>query len=396
MQIETPRWAVPLLEPKRYKGAKGGRSSGKSHFFAESLVERLVYAPDTQWVCIREIQKSLRFSAKKLVESKIGALGVGHLFEVTREEIRRPGRRGLVIFQGMQDHTADSIKSLEGFDGAWCEEAQSLSARSVELLVPTIRKDGSELWFSWNPDQPDDAVEGVFQDNDDATLVHVNYTDNPWCPEVMRKQAEWQRKSDYERYSHIWLGGYNTKSEAQVFAGRWRVDEFEPGPDWDGPYQGLDFGFAQDPTRFVRCWIHNNRLFIEYDTGSVGLDIDRTLPLVCGEVADAPKYTTRADSARPETISYLRRHGWPTIQGVKKWPGSVEDGVEHLKSYDEIVIHVRCKAMQEEARLYSYKIDKRSGDILPKLEDDHNHCWDAVRYALQPLIANNPVIFEAL
>jgi phage terminase large subunit len=354
---------------------------------AELLVEEHVYNPDQQSVCVREVQKSLKFSAKKLVEDKIRAMGVAYLFDITLTEIRRIGGHGIIIFQGMMDHTADSIKSLEGFDRAWCEESQSLSHRSIELLVPTIRKPGSELWFSWNPEQPDNAVETLFKDNPDAILVHVNYDDNPWCPEEMIKLAEWQRRVDYERYAHIWLGGYNTKSESQIFK-NWRVDEFEPGTGWDGPYQGLDFGFSADPTAYVRCWINENTLYIDQDCGRVGLELDDTTRYIADHDPDAHKHVTRADSARPESISYLRRHGMPNVIGVEKWPGSVEDGVEHIKTYDEIVIHTRCKAMQEEARLYSYKIDKRSGDILPKIGDNHNHRWDAVRYALSPLIRN--------
>src|SRR5690625_2615548 len=162
LDVPTPRWAVPLLQPSRYKAAHGGRASGKSNFFAVLLVEEHTRLPDLQSVCIREIQRSLKFSAKKLIEQKIRDLGVSHLFDITLTEIRRVGGQGLIIFEGMQDHTADSIKSLEGFDRAWVEEAQSLSHRSLELLIPTIRKDGSELWFSWNPDQPEDAVEGLF------------------------------------------------------------------------------------------------------------------------------------------------------------------------------------------------------------------------------------------
>ena len=394
LQIATPRWAVPLLEPSRYKGAKGGRASGKSHFMAEMLVEEHVRDKDLQSVCIREIQKSLKFSAKKLVEDKIRALGVAHLFDITLTEIRRVDGQGIIIFQGMQDHTADSIKSLEGFDRAWVEEAQSLSARSMELLIPTIRNDGSELWFSWNPDQPDDPVETLFKDNPDGVLVHVNYDDNPWCPKVMKQQADWQRRVDFERFNHIWLGGYNTKSDAQVFKGRWRVDEFEPQPGWDGPYYGLDFGFSADPTCFVRCWIAGNTLYIDQDAGRVELDLDDTAGFITRHDPEAKRHVIRADSARPESVSYLRRHGLPRTEGVKKWPGSVEDGIEHLKTYDEIVIHTRCKDMQEEARLYSYAIDKRTGDILPKIEDDHNHRWDAVRYALAPLIKKQDFVFD--
>ena len=387
LQIQTPRWAVPLLGPSRIKGAKGGRSSGKSHFMAELLVEEHVTNPDQQSVCVREVQKSLKFSAKKLVEDKIRALGVSHLFDITLTEIRRIGGHGIIIFQGMMDHTADSIKSLEGFDRAWCEESQSLSYRSIELLVPTIRKPGSELWFSWNPDQHDDAVETLFINNPEAILVQVNYDENPWCPEEMIKLADWQLRTDYERYVHIWLGGYNTKSESQVFK-NWRVDEFDPDASFGSPMYGMDFGFANDPTCFVRCFVKENTLYIDQDAGRVGLELDDTGEFIKDADPDAASHVMRADSARPESISYLKRHGLPKLTGVEKWPGSVEDGVEFIKSFDEIVIHSRCKDMQEEARLYSYKVDKRTGDIQPKIEDKNNHLFDSTRYALSPLIRN--------
>lgn len=385
LQIQTPRWSLPLLGHSRYKGAKGGRSSGKSHFMAEALVEEHVTHPDLQSVCIREIQRSLKFSAKKLVEDKIRALKVSHLFEITLTEIRRVDGHGVIIFQGLQDHTADSIKSLEGFDIAWAEEAQSLSDRSIELLIPTIRKPGSELWFSWNPEQADDPVERLFNENPDSVLVHVNYHENPWCPDEMHKLAQWQRRVDYERYAHIWEGGYNTKSDAQVFK-NWRVDEFTPDESFGDPLYGLDFGFAADPSCFVRCWIKANTLYIDMDAGRVGLELDDTAKFFKQYDQWIERYVIRADSARPESISYLKRHGLPMMAGVKKWPGSVEDGVEYIKSFDEVVIHTSCKEMQEEARLYSYKVDKRTGDIQPIIKDDNNHRWDAVRYALQPLI----------
>ena len=387
LNLETPRWAVPLLSPARYKGAKGGRSSGKSHFMAEMLVEEHVYNQDQQSVCIREIQKSLKFSAKKLVEDKIRAMGVIHLFDITLTEIRRKGAEGIIIFQGMQDHTADSIKSLEGFDRAWVEEAQSMSHRSLELLIPTIRNDGSEIWFSWNPDQPTDAVEQHFTENEDATLVHVNYIDNPWCPYVMLKEAKRMMKKDVEKYDHIWAGGFNKKSKSRIFQNA-RVDDFEAGSDWSGPYQGMDFGFSQDPSTCVKCWIYSDTLYIEYDGGQVGLDLDKTTDFFKDAIPGIEHNAIRADSARPESISYLSRHGLSRIEGVKKWPGSVEDGIEHIKSYNEVVIHSRCKGTQDEARMYSYVVDKKSGDITDRIEDKNNHYWDAIRYALQPMIKN--------
>lgn len=400
LDIDTPRWSLPLLtENIRYLGAKGGRSSGKSHWFAERLVEMAVADPDLQWVCIREIQKSLKFSAKKLVEDKIRKLDVAHLFDIQRDEIHRKGGTGIIIFQGMQDHTADSIKSLEGFDGAWVEEAQSLSARSLELLDPTIRKDGSQLWFSWNPEQPSDAVEQLFRETgvnpssaandaqygDDCVLVHVNYLDNPWCPRASLKQANRLKHKDYEKYQHIWLGGYNTKSKAQVFSGYWRVDEFEPQPHWDGPYQGMDFGFAEDPTVSVRCWIGDGRVWVEYDDGRSSLDLDETADYFKARIPNFEDYETKADNARPESISHLKKNGLPRIRAVEKWNGSVKDGIEWLKSFDEIVVHSRCKHMIEEARLYSYKTNK-AGEILSDVVDSDNHRWDAVRYAFHKLI----------
>lgn len=412
LAAQTPEWAEPLLAPRRIKGAKGGRSSGKSHFFAEDLILLLVEDPNQQWVCIREIQKSLKFSAKKTLEGKIRKLGVSHLFDIRETEIRRRGGDGLLIFQGMQDHTADSIKSLEGFDGAWVEEAQSMSKRSLELLEPTIRKPGSQIWFSWNPDQPDDAVEQLFNDmladvkpsrvngvqvweTEACVLVHVNYTDNPWCPKEMKQLAARQRRRDYERYVHIWLGGFNTKSEKQIFQGLWRVDDFVPQHDWEGPFQGGDFGFAKDPSCAVRCWIHDNVLYIEYDSGKTGLELDEHADFFKKAIPGFERFPSRWDSARPESIAYLRKPTdpegrpkscLPRAKAVVKWPGSVKDGIEFIKTFDEIVIHTRCVEMQEEARLYSYKVIKRSGDITDEPEDEYDHRWDSVRYALAPLI----------
>lgn len=400
LDIPTPAWALPLLAPARYKGAKGGRGSGKSHFFAEAAVEEMVADPDLRFVCIREVQRSLRYSAKALVESKIRALGVGHLFEVLQSEIRRRGGHGVMIFEGMQDHTADSLKSLEGFHRAWVEESQSLSKRSLDLLLPTIRADESEIWFSWNPADPADPVDQLFQDlagdafprspgsavDDGFSLVHVNYQQNPFCPPALLEEAARMRAVDTEAYEHIWGGQYDEKSDAKVLAGKYRIDEFEPGRDWDGPYHGADWGFAQDPTTLVRCWVHDDRLWIEREAYKVGLEIDDTPAHWRLQVPGSERHVVRADSAQPASISYMRRHGFPRTESVKKWSGSVEDGIRHLRQYDEIVIHPRCTHAAEEARLYSYKVDKRTGDVLPEIVDAHNHIWDSVRYALEPLI----------
>lgn len=386
--VPTPRWALPLLPHRQYKGGRGGRASGKSHFFAERMVEHSVADPHFSGVCLREVQRSLRYSAKRLVDAKIRNLGVAHLFDVRDNEIRRKGGSGVIIFQGMQDHTADSIKSLEDFSVAWYEEAQRMSLRSRDLLLPTIeRVPDSELWFSWNPDQPDDPVEDLLVANpiDDSVTVTVNYGQNPFRDDGVDKAASRAQRRDPDSYPHIWLGEYNTKSDDQVLAGKWRVDEFEPEDDWDGPYFGEDFGFSTDPGTLMEVYIHGNTLYVYHETYAHGIETDH-LPAFHARNPRAKGRVIRADNARPENISYLNRHGWPRVEAVRKWPGSVEDGISKLRGFDEIVIHVQCPHTAEEARLWKYKRDRLTDEVLPTLIDKHNHTWDAIRYAIEPLI----------
>jgi len=389
LEIPTPEWAEPLLPPARYKGAKGGRASGKSQFFAGLLVEESVANPDLRSVCIREVQRSLKFSAKSLIEKKIREFGVEGEFNILEREIRRRGGRGIIIFEGMQDHTADSLKSLEGFGRAWVEEAQNLSKRSMELLLPTIREPGSEIWFSWNPDQPTDPVDTLFSDlasDPDAVVVHVTYRQNPFCPEESRKDAARSLATDPDAHEHIWLGGYNKRSQARVLAGIWVSYDFEPGEDWDGPYYGLDFGFSQDPFSCNEVWVNAETLYIRREAYKIELELDDTPDFLRRRLPGCEGYVIRADSARPDSISYLKRHGFPKIVGCPKPPGSVEDGIAHLRQYKKIVIHPDCEGTIDEARLWSYKVDPKTGDVLPTLIDKHNNAWDAVRYSLFPLI----------
>lgn len=393
----VPNWAIPLLAPRRFKLIKGGRGSGKSHEIAEQLVEDCVADPDLPCVCIREVQRSMRFSSKRLIEAKIRSLGVSHLFRSRDSYIERIGGTGVILFQGMQDHTADSIKSLEGFKRAWIEEASSISHLSLEYLIPTMREQGAEIWATWNPQKETDAIEQLCRnlaDDPDAVIIHVNYDQNPYLPETLYKEAMRMLRIDPEAYQHVYMGLYNTKSKAQIFNGKYRIDEFTPQEDWDGPYHGIDWGFSQDPTAAVRVWVHANKLYIEREAGRVGLENDDIAEYVSKRIPGIEKYEVRADSARPETISHVKSSGngpqkrasLPKVVAVKKWAGSVEDGISHIRSYDEIVIHPRCTEMIQEAHLYAYKIDKRSGDVLTDIVDKFNHYWDAVRYALGPLI----------
>jgi len=219
LDIQTNRAFTPLLQPARYKGAYGGRGSGKSHFFAEMLVDQYLDHNGMLAVCIREVQKSLAQSSKRLIESKIAALGVGSGFKIFADKIATPGD-GLIIFQGMRDHTAESIKSLEGFKRAWIEEAQSLSARSLTLLRPTIRAKGSELWASWNPTRKSDAIDDFLRARKpkNAIVVQANWRDNDWFPRELEDERRLDLALYPERYDHIWEGDYAKAFDGAYYA----------------------------------------------------------------------------------------------------------------------------------------------------------------------------------
>lgn len=380
--MEPPKIFKPLWSPARYKGAHGGRGSGKSHAFAEMLVVRATGTKGFRAACVREVQKSLKNSVKLLVEDKIRALGVAHLFTILEAEIKTPGG-GVIMFQGMQNHTADSIKSLEGFDVAWVEEAQSLSQRSLDLLRPTIRKPGSELWFTWNPNKPTDPVDVLLrgeQPPSDSVVVEVNYDSNPYLPQELRDDLEDDKRRDPDKFAHVWGGHYSLNSEARVFR-NWTIEEFSAPKDAIHRF-GADWGFAVDPTVLVRCHVDGRKLFVDYEAWQVGCEIDKT-PALFDTIEGSRKFLIRADSARPETVSYMKRQGYRITSAIKG-QGSIEDGIEFLRSFD-IIVHPRCAKVIEELTLYAYKTDEHTGEILPALEDKNNHTIDALRYALEEL-----------
>jgi phage terminase large subunit len=357
------------------------------------MVERAYSTEGFRAVCIREVQKSLQQSVKRLIEDKIIKMNLSSSFRVLNTQIQTPGG-GIIIFEGMQNHTADSIKSLEGFDVAWVEEAQSLSQRSLDLLRPTMRKPGSELWFSWNPGKATDPVDMLLRGVDaktgeavlppDAIVERVNYVDNPWFPENLARELEWDRQRDPDKYKHVWLGEYNNISAATVFR-NWREGVLDI-PDDARPLFGADWGFAVDPTTGVRCWLLNERLlYIDREVYEVGCEIDNT-PALFDKLNDeripnVRKWTMRGDSARPETISYMNRQGF-TLVAATKGAGSVDEGVAFLKSID-IVVHPDCKHVINELMFYSYKIDPLTLKVIPVLLDKKNHMIDAIRYALE-------------
>ena len=377
---QVPRAFKPLLAPARYKGAWGGRGSGKSHFFAEMAVARSI-GGRVDIVCVREVQRSLNQSVKKLLELKIEEMGQSDMFDVRHDEIRS-ALGGRIIFQGMQNHTADTIKSLEGYDVAWVEEAQSLSQRSLDLLRPTIRKPGSELWFTWNPNEDTDPVDALLRGPTpppDSVVRPVNFMDNPWFPDVLRAEMEYDLRRDPDKWAHVWKGEYVRNSEARVFK-NWRVEEFDVPPD-AVIRQGADWGFASDPSVLVQCYIIGRTLYIPQEAYMVGCEINN-LPDLFLTVPGAEKWFITADSARPETISYMKNHGFPKIGKAVKGAKSLEEGVEWLKSFD-IVVHPRCRHTIDELTLYSYKVDGLTDKVLPLLDDKDNHVIDALRYACE-------------
>jgi phage terminase large subunit len=344
------------------------------------LIERSI-AAKVDAVCVREVQRSLDQSVKKLLEEKIAGLNAGAYFEVQDAKIKsRHG--GLIIFQGMQNHTADSIKSLEGYGIGWVEEAQSLSQRSLDLLRPTIRTEGSELWFSWNPDQDTDPVDALLRGENpppDSVVIEVNYEGNPWFPDVLRAEMEYDRRRDPDKYAHIWRGKYNSNSEARVFR-NWTIEEFTR-PKGTVHRLGADWGFSIDPSVLVRCDIEGNRLYVDYEAYQIGCEIVN-LPELFMSVPEAEKWPITADSARPETISHMRKNGFPKMTSAIKGAKSLEEGVEFLRSFD-IVVHPRCTHLIDELTMYSYKTDPLTGKVVPILEDKNNHVIDSLRYACE-------------
>lgn len=390
LEIPTARVFEPLLAPSRYKGAFGGRGSGKSHFFGGLVVEEHLANPGHRTVCVREIQKSIARSSKQLIVDKINQFNLNKHFDVQDQVIKTPGD-GLIIFQGLQSHTADSIKSLEGFDRAWIEEAQSISAYSWRMLRPTFRKPGSEVWASWNPFSAEDAIDefyrGAGSNRSDLVAVRANWSDNPWFDAgTLPVEREEDRRARPDEYDHVWEGEYLSISDAVIFRHRVAVEEFET-PDDAVLYFGADWGFAKDPSAFVRCFILDDVLYIDHEAGDVGIEMDE-LPDEMRKIPGADRWPWKGDNARPETISYLANRHHFNITAADKWKGSVEDGVERLKAFRKIVVHPRCVNVAQEFRRYSYKVDTRTERILPVIADAWNHWIDALRYALDGIIQN--------
>jgi len=390
-KVELPRKLVPIFSPARgsvqYRALHGGRGSAKS-FSAAKMAAIWGYAEPLRVLCAREFQVSIAESFHAELKAAIASEPwLEAAYDVGRDYLR--GHNGTeFIFRGLR-RNSQSIKSLAKIDLTIVEEAEDVPEESWLALEATVfRQPGSELWAIWNPRDEGSPVDQRFRKHPpgNALVQEVNWQDNPFFPEGLEtlRQRE-QERLDPNTYAHVWEGAYLENSERQVFAGKVRVEDFEPGKGWDGPYQGIDFGFRPDPLAALRAWVHDDRVWIEHEAYGHEVEIDAMAGFVIRQIPEFEKYVSRAESAEPKTISYARRHGLPRMEAVRKWPNSVMEGVRFLRSFREIVIHPRCQGSIRDFRLYSHKVNA-AGDVLPDLVDADNHAPDALRYALAPLI----------
>lgn len=384
LDIDVPKKIEPIFKAReRYIDIYGGRGSAKSWTVADLLVIS-GYRERLRILCTREIQNSIKDSVHKLLADTIEKHGLGVFYRVTEKSII--GANGTdFIFKGLR-HNPNDIKSTEGIDIAWVEEAHSVSRKSLEILTPTVRKPGSQIIYTYNPTNDDDPVhvDYTLADRDDTLKIMVNYSDNPWFPDVLRAEMEWDKKTDYDKYLHKWEGQTVKHSEAQVLYGKWSVEDFGEPEGKTIFYYGADWGFAKEPTALIRCFIDGRMLYITHEAYGVGVDIDYT-PALFDTVPDSRRNMIIADSARPETISYIARQGF-RIKPAKKGKGSVEDGIQHLRGFEKIIVHPRCKNTIYEFRTYCYKVDERTGIVSTVLLDENNHIVDALRYALEDVM----------
>ncbi|HIE1234579.1 TPA: PBSX family phage terminase large subunit [Serratia marcescens] len=391
VQLPIPAKLAPLFTAinKRYRCSHGGRGSAKTRTFAMMTAvkayQAMMNGEAGVILCAREFMNSLEESSMQEVKQAI--LSVPWLaanFDIGEKYIRTIDKSVNYVFCGLR-HNLDSIKSKARILLCWVDEAESVSEIAWQKLSPTVREEGSEIWVTWNPERDGSATDKRFRKEagDDCITVEMNYTDNPWFPDVLEgERLNDERRLDPATYAWVWQGAYLENSDKQVLAGKYRIAEFSDNlwKEAERLFFGADFGFAKDPNTLVRSFILHNRLYIEYEAYGKHTELDH-MPELYDTIPGVRDWPIKADSARPETISYLKRQGF-NISAAEKWQGSVEDGIAHLRGFDEIIIHPRCKNVAREARLWSYKTDRITGEVLPKLADGNEHCWDGIRYSL--------------
>lgn len=400
-QIQLPKKLISVFvaENVRYRGAYGGRGSAKTRSFALMTAIKGYQFAEAEVsgviLCAREFMNSLADSSMEEVKQAIRSVDwLADYYDIGQNYIRT--RNGLVsyVFCGLR-HNLDSIKSKARILLCWVDEAENVSEIAWRKLTPTVRETNSEIWVTWNPETEGSPTDIRFRQNppENSAIVELNYNDNPFFPEVLEQERlNDLARLDYASYAWIWEGAYLENSDKQVLNGKYIIEEFD-----DDLYKkaerllfGADFGYANDPNTLIRSFILNDCLYIEYEAYGVHVELNE-IPSFYDSVPESRKWSIKGDCSRPETISYIRREGFK-ISAAKKWQGSVEDGISHLRGFKQIIIHPRCKHTAEEARLYSYKTDRVTEEVLPIIEDKNNHCWDAIRYSLDGYIKQSNVM----
>jgi len=379
LKAQIPYIFKPLFKPYRYKVFRGGRGGAKSRTFASALIG---YARNgrERILCCREIQRSIKDSVKRILDDEIARHGLQDEFDSTLTSITHKTTGSNFIFAGLRSDP-DGIKSIEGVTKCWVEEAHTVSQASLDILIPTIREDDSEIWFSYNPRFDDDPVHILFDINElppRSLVVDCQYWDNPWFPDVLTEEMEYCRGKDFDKYLHVWEGKTVQQSDEQVMHGCWKVEPV-PEPPQDAILKyGVDWGFSSDPMAVIRSWIQGRTMYIDYEAGGKGVKtVDMAAKL--DEVPDIRRWPLVGDSARPDTIDYIRDAGFK-IHGSKKGKGSIEDGIEFIRGHS-VIIDPRCKEVIDEFIHYKYKKDPHTGKILPIIVDASNHWIDSLRYS---------------
>ncbi len=404
MIVEIPNKAVPVFQSySRYKVLRGGRGSGKSHTFARMAIIKAAYYP-LRILCTREIQGSIRDSVFRLLVDTIYKLKLQHRFVIQRDIIYSHAGAEF-LFKGLQKNISE-IKSTEGINICWVEEAEKVSEDGWKNLTPTIREPNSEIWVSFNPEDERSPTYQRFVENvnpNNCLWAELNYDDNPWFPDVLREEMEWDRVNDPEKWEHVWNGKPKKYGQAVIFKNKIRVEDFVT-PSGMQFYFGQDYGFSVDPTVCCRCYIHERKLFIDYEAYGHGIEIT-DLHRFFSKMPDMARWKVRGDSSRPDTISFLSqpftdkdgtRYDGLNIIAAEKGAGSVEDGIEFLKGFEAIVIHPRCVGTIKDFQNYRWKEDRHTNEILPIPIDKSNHSPDAIRYALEPYIKKKLSGFDVI
>lgn len=389
--VNLPDKIVTALGPERgsyqYRVLRGGRGSGKS-VGAATFALIWGYNEPIRVLCVRQFQNSIRDSFYTELTTALDMYPwLADHYDVTKESIT--GKNGTTfIFKGL-DRNPQSIKSLAKIDLTIVEEAEDIPEQSwINLEATIFRQPKSELWCIYNPRKENSPVDFRFVKNNAprSIVMDVQFSDNPFFPSGLDTLRQRDLEVfDYATYAHIWLGHYLKNSKAQIYHDKFEVLRFDADSTFSGPYQGLDWGYSQDPTAAIRCWIKDECLYIDYEAGGVGIELD-DVPAMCEAIPDWNKYICRADSAQPAMISHVRNKGMAKIEGAKKGKGSVEDGIQFIRSFRRIYVHPRCKKVLDELNTYSWKVDRLSGDILTDPVDAQNHWLDALRYSLEPVM----------